>query len=137
MSDKDWDKYYKVGIKPIDAQHRVLIRMISELLTILNENFEKELISRTITSLSEYTVNHLEFEENLMEKYNYPEIDLHKKEHEELKLRILNYIKNYRENDNKLLIEITHYLIKWLKNHIMNGADKQLGEFLKSKGFVE
>jgi hemerythrin len=84
--------------------------------------------------LSDYVISHFGIEEELMNRYNYPDYASHRERHEKFK-------KEFAELKMKIEKEVTgllttlgtnHLLIDWWLNHI-GKVDKALGAFLSGK----
>ncbi len=128
-----WSDDYSVGIQSIDEEHRGLILLINRFGDALFISKSKKEVAKSFEQLLDYTVNHFRNEEELMEKYNYPEIKQHIQEHHRLTQEVLelNKDKHYVFPDN-----IIEFLKSWLINHILE-VDRRLGEFLVKKGIHE
>jgi hemerythrin len=79
-----WKDEFSVNIASIDEQHRKLFEIGSELdeLTALNDGYDHydEIVS-ILKKLKDYTVYHFGFEEKLLEKYNYDQLEAQCFEH--------------------------------------------------------
>lgn len=124
----EWKEDYKTGIGIIDEQHKKLFE-ISESLTYIHERGE---IKDIFIFLDEYLNLHFQTEENLMEKYNYPYIEEHKKIHEQLKEKIEGYIELYFMGNSSVLEELEEVVISWIENHILI-EDKKYCSYIKEK----
>lgn len=129
-----WSNDLIIGVEHIDNQHKELFEKVSFLLEVCYQGKGKDEISKIIKYLEDYVAVHFEQEELLLKKYEYPQFDSHKAEHE-------NFIKDFLEVKKKLLFEgptatiiinLNHVLIHWLKNHVKK-SDKAFGIFLKNK----
>lgn len=129
-----WMPNLSVNDSQIDEQHKQLISKINELLEATKTGKGKEKINEIINFLGQYTINHFSHEERYMIEHHYPELDSHKKIHEE-------FIKKFLEFKNKiskegasasLTIEVQHFLGDWLINHIGKEDHKYAEYILKS-----
>ena len=68
-----------------------------------------------------------------MKKYEYPEIDQQKTEHEAFKSNIKDFLMEYKDWKPLLAREILLYLGVWYREHIIN-IDKKFGRFLEESG---
>ncbi|NJK84633.1 MAG: hemerythrin family protein [Bacteroidales bacterium] len=85
-----------------------------------------------LNGLAEYTINHFNTEESLMEEYKYPDMDNHKMEHANLIQEVVRFKADFESKKRTLSFELADYLKSWLKNHIQ-GTDKTLGSFIIEK----
>ncbi|MBM7561710.1 bacteriohemerythrin [Fusibacter tunisiensis] len=133
-----WDEKYEIGIQSIDNQHKELIRIaedLSELLTnaIEGDDIYDEMV-RIIGELSDYTVYHFKFEENLFELLNYEFKEAHKKEHDKL-ISEINALDLRAVDEDQVAYgkKILNFLITWVFKHI-SGTDFKYRDLFLSKG---
>lgn len=127
-----WVPEYSVGVTEIDNQHKKLIDMLQNLNKALSEGKGKEVLSKLIKDLIDYTKTHFTLEEKYLEKAKYPMLDSHKKEHIAFVNKVLDFQKNFESGKTLLSIDIMNFLKDWLKNHIV-GTDKKYESYLKGK----
>lgn len=133
MSYINWDDKLITGIRLIDEQHKTLVKMINDLHDAMMIGKGKQVVSKVIQDLVDYTVSHFSTEEKFMIKYNYPWMLPHRSEHKKFVDKVSDFQKGYNEGKMSLSIEIMNFLKDWLVNHIQN-TDKKLGPFLKEQG---
>jgi len=130
---------YKIGHDGIDEQHAYLFAILIEIVTIcknvtpiLSKKTDAE-IHDVLKNLQKYTQNHFQYEERLMEKMKYPDLENHRAIHGEFIKRMLNIQKEaIRKKETKFLMihEMAVLVKEWLINHIQI-EDKKLNTFLK------
>jgi len=131
MSLFHWKPEYAVGIKVIDDQHQILVKLINKLHDAIESYFEDISLDSILQELFDYTRYHFTTEETMMAQYGYTEEKLtkHKKQHQ-LFIAELNAsqtdVDNLTREDAALIQE---FLVNWLKNHILK-VDVQLADFL-------
>ena len=85
MENFKWNDKLKVGENGIDSQHKEII----EHFNIINEMFENKIDTETIkvsiTNLLKKLCDHIRYEEAILEKCHYFDIENHIKEHEKHK----------------------------------------------------
>lgn len=128
-----WDDTFKVNIEKIDSQHLNLIDMLNNLYDMAQESDSRENIAPIFEKLVNYTVEHFNEEEILMSRYNYPDYDDHKQEHEKLTKQVLDFKRDFDSGSQTITFELLDFLRKWLTHHIL-GTDKNYSEYLNSKG---
>jgi len=128
-----WDDKLSVGIAMIDDDHKKLINLINNLQTAVlyptGETYERQALKEVV----DYTVYHFKREEELMQKYDYPDFEAHKKTHHAMISKVGEFMDAYENNRDATINELTLYLKTWLIKHIA-GTDQQYSEFLKQKG---
>ena len=129
-----WTEDLSTGFTEIDNQHKELFRRINEFHQACKLGKGSEKVRETIKFLEEYVIMHFSTEENYMEKYNYPDYNSHKIQHQ----NFINNIHNIKENFEKegaavsLVVNINHMIVEWIQKHIRK-VDKALANFLKDK----
>lgn len=131
-----WEKQYELGITTIDEQHKELIKItgrLSDLLTnaIEGDDIYDEMVT-IIEDITDYTVYHFQFEEDLFNRFDYKLKDAHIAEHNKLieEIRSLD-LRAVDEDQITYGKKILKFLITWVFKHI-SGSD-----FLYKKLFVE
>ncbi len=135
MKEITWTRDLSVGIELIDEQHKMLIKHINELGRSLESGQGPAKVAATLNFLIDYTNFHFTAEENHMAANDYPELEYHKKRHEEFKTTLSNLEEDLEEEGATQLLadSIDTLLVKWLFEHIRT-VDGAFGEFLKEKG---
>lgn len=131
-----WDAQYELGISAIDEQHKELINItgrLSDLLTnaIEGDDIYDEMVT-IIEAVTDYTVYHFKFEEELFNKFDYEYKDSHIAEHNKLidEIRSLD-LRAVDEDQVVYGKKILKFLITWVFKHI-TGSD-----FLYKNLFIE
>lgn len=133
-----WKDRYCIGVDKIDQQHKELFNRVYEFLKATNEkkNWEEriEKVKETITFMQDYVIYHFNDEEKLMEEINYPEVELHKKIHEDFKAGINSYVDKFSAGDfnEETVQEFGGKIMTWLIFHV-GKQDQKIGEYVKSQ----
>lgn len=137
-----WKEKYRVGVDLIDSQHIELFSRLSNFIQVVqNENdWDEKLdeVKETMAFMQEYVVSHFDDEEKYMEEIEYPNIELHKKIHEDFKDSINDYVDLLGEGgftEDKIQ-ELAAKLMTWLIMHV-GKMDQQIGDYVKEKGGQE
>lgn len=128
-----WGDKLKLGIDQIDVQHKELVKMVNELHRAMKMKMGAKQAGQILTGLADYTVSHFKTEETLFEKHQYPERDAHKKEHDDLVAKVVEFKQEFDGGRAALSMELMEFLTDWLRNHILK-TDKAYAPFLKKKG---
>ena len=129
----DWKNDFSVGIEEIDEQHKRLFaigKQIYELLNNYNDQDNFNSISSLIGEMSDYTAYHFQTEEELFEKYNYPEAQKHIAEHQEF----IDYLQSLdlsqiNGNHKEATMDLLKFISRWIFRHI-NSTDFRYSDFL-------
>lgn len=128
-----WEDRYRIGVEPIDRQHRRLVEMIDELYAAMYAGEGRSALEKTMDALLEYTGEHFAAEERLMVLHGYPELDEHRRIHRRMREHVLAL--KGRCDDGELAgpVQIINFLKNWLAKHIL-GTDRKLKPFLENLG---
>ncbi|MDR2635502.1 MAG: bacteriohemerythrin [Campylobacteraceae bacterium] len=116
MAYWEWNSSYELGINVIDNQHKKLVQYINDLHAALTTQ-NREQIYIVLVGMTNYTISHFAFEEQLMEEAGYKMLNAHKKIHEAFVALIQKYKTSFEEGRNitgQLMAEIQI----WLTHHI-------------------
>ena len=133
----EWKSEYTCFNEDIDNQHKKLLLLVSQLYEIVRlkdgyDHFDQ--IVAIFNELSEYTVYHFNFEEELFARNNYDasEVKLHKLEHSSFIKKVSEIdLREVDENQRGISLEIVMFIIKWIEDHIL-ATDKKFGNYYKS-----
>jgi len=127
-----WQKKYELGIDKIDKQHRILVEYTNRLEGILKNKSSPHLTDTLFRGLLRYTEYHFSWEETFMENINYPDIEVHRKLHQQFIDQIKKYKTNYDCGSDNCLWQLIIYLQYWLVEHIKE-EDRM---YTRQKGLV-
>jgi hemerythrin len=126
--NRDSFVHYKTGIEEIDSHHWELIEemnLISSFIRTRNYNEATNLV----TVLIENVKKHFKEEEKFMESFNYPYIEYHKQQHNQILSDLLK-IENMLKNVHVLTWDVTRSLHDAIVDHI-DKCDLQYVDFYK------
>jgi len=133
MSLIAWRSDFSVGVTQVDEQHRKLIDLLNTLFDAMKRGKGRDLLGGVLKELIDYTVYHFNTEEQLFEKYDYPEFKQHKREHDAFTQKVIDFNVAYTSGQKTITIDVLDFLTEWLRNHILQ-SDKKFGPFLRNKG---
>jgi hemerythrin len=128
-----WRQEYETNVQEIDNDHKQLCEKANKLYEAINLGKSKSFLEETLGFLIHYTEDHFIKEENLMEKYNFPEKDIHKEKHKLLVERVLEIERRYKDREIEMDNEFIDFLKDWIINHILT-EDRKIGPYLNEKG---
>ncbi|WP_251862478.1 bacteriohemerythrin [Clostridium sp. Marseille-Q2269] len=132
-----WKDSYSCNIRQIDEQHKKLFELANKIYSIvlLDDKYDHfDEIVGTIRTLKEYTVFHFSYEEEVMRKYEYGDVDNHKIEHEAFikKISSINEEK-IDEKQKSFLMDLLEFVVNWIENHILK-SDLKYKDYLNGLG---
>ncbi len=132
MQDLIWDNTLSVQVDEIDEDHRRLVETFNLLGHAVEEGAAREYVEALLEELLACTDWHFKHEERLMLQHGYPELESHRKEHQELIDSIRALHDERLRAGRPLSAGDVEYLEHWLTGHIL-GSDMELGAWLNEQ----
>lgn len=127
-----WGPELDIGMPEVNRQHLRLVALINELHRTLNGNYGLEAVKRIVQGLVDYTANHFTYEEELFERFGYPQTKEHKEKHAKLVGQVIEFQRRVGRGED-VADELMAFLKSWLINHIQK-SDKEYTHFMLSHG---
>lgn len=129
MKDILWSEILSVGVEEIDEDHRKMIDLFNVLNQAILSQQAQEYLTAVLEELINCTIWHFSHEERLMIKHQFPEYDVHKKEHRDLIAAVKELQHDLLYSGGQLTEDQIQYLERWLTQHILT-TDQKLGHWL-------
>jgi hemerythrin len=124
-----WLDLYSTGIEKVDRQHENL----TDLLNCLNEAWRTgkshDVLLFRLDQLLAAVGSHFRDEEQIMIEKEYPDLDLHKAEHDFLLEQVLQFRTQFAAEEAELTESMLDFFRDWLRDHILI-SDRRLGRFV-------
>ena len=124
----EFDESLVTGNEMIDSQHKELIAKINSLVESCEKDGGKVAAIKMLDYLAEYTEFHFNAEEKLQEEIEYPGIEEHKKQHQEL-YRVVDELHDMLEEQEgpteEFVEQVNRNVIQWLYKHIKGFEDRK------------
>ncbi len=117
-NSQSWNDSLLLGIPLVDKQHKILISLFDEIISVSKEDDSEDKILPLLNELQRYTIYHFNTEEELMRQKNLQNTELHLKQHNLFKKKIDDFIIAHNYKNIVLLNQIILFLRKWLVTHI-------------------
>lgn len=136
-----WKDSYSVNISDIDNQHKELFTIASKLSNYIKEydviTDQYDDVKQIFNELTNYTIYHFQFEEDLMVNNGYEDIAIHKAQHDIFinKIKSLEFNEDIYINQKRSMLEALSFLLDWVSNHILI-TDMKYKVFLNEKGII-
>lgn len=134
-----WKEKYKIGVPQIDAQHEELFSHVTAFVETVRSDKEWDVkisnVNETLNFMKDYVVTHFREEEAYQEEIGYPELEQHKKMHNEM-VAYVGMISEQCEKDGYREIVMQQFagkLVTWLVNHVVTD-DQKIADFMKERG---
>ena len=128
-----WRPEYETGVAAMDDEHRELFSAADALHRGLNEHKGREALQDALAALVRYGQTHFPSEEKLLAETDYPEVDQHKRLHEELMRQIRDLDERCRKGGVDIDRELLNFIKMWIINHILTD-DQKYATYLQSIG---
>lgn len=133
MSFMTWSDSLSVGIASIDAQHQWLVDATNRLhAEITKPEPDRAVLGEILEGLVDYTMNHFVAEEEMFERFGYPETAAHKAEHNALTAKVMQLLLQFEDGES-VGEPVLEFLKNWLLHHILK-VDRAYGPFLQAAG---
>lgn len=129
MNYFEWNDNLSVHDALIDQDHKTLINMVNELHDAADLEQDHLSLSKILTRLANYTQEHFQREEDLMQASAYPAFKAHREQHRKLLERVTDLQHELNNARTLVALETAELLRFWLTSHILL-SDKQFAEFL-------
>ena len=126
----EWDGSLMLGIELIDGEHKTLVDMVNRLNGAMTEGQGNAVLAEVFDGLKQYAVKHFATEEELFDRYGYPEAQEHKSIHADLLAKVLDLDNKFSSGKMAMSSEVMGFLKEWLIKHIQ-GTDAKYVPFLK------
>jgi hemerythrin len=126
----NWNDEISVGINEIDEQHKKLIDTINEAYKILPKKKDSKSIEDILNRLIDYAKVHFTTEEKYFDKYNYPDKEVHKKEHNDFVFQLLHFVSDFEKGNTDIDTKLLIFIKDWLNEHLLT-SDQKYALFFK------
>ncbi len=115
-----------------DQQHQKIFDLVNSLVEAVQAG-DRAATGRCLDELIDVVVDHFRTEEEMMQKYDYPDYQAHKDAHDKLVATCADLQKKFHAGEAEVTAETAEFVRDWLYNHIPK-VDKPYGPFLNEKG---
>lgn len=132
-----WKEDYNTGNYVIDYQHKRLIRLISDLNDICNnEDLKRSLLPIVLDELFNYTKYHFATEETIMARMNYSKLGEHRLLHAEFVKKLNNFKSEFEDETKEIDKSLFSFVSEWLIAHIGKEDVQIIRELMAGGGAV-
>jgi len=122
-----WKDSFGIGVDEIDNQHKTLLKHLNQCL----QRGETADINPLLKDLRIYVDTHFATEEKLMRSINFPDFDLHQKQHQLLTEEVAKLEREMASGGKNIKNSMLSLLIEWYVRHILE-YDKRIGAYVQS-----
>lgn len=117
-SFQTWNDSFLLNIEIIDNQHKRFFEILDEILALSKEEKTGNDLLKVIDELQDYAHFHFQTEEDLMQKADATETELHIIQHKFYIEKLKEFQSSYNSNNPVLINQIVTFMRKWLLMHI-------------------
>lgn len=133
----EWKNTYSCNVQEIDKQHQKMFELGSRIFDIASSreglDYYDELMS-IISELRDYTIYHFSYEEELMQRYEYEDLEAQSIEHHFFVKRLQKIErKDFDQMQKEAVIELITFVADWITNHILK-SDMEYKDFFNKNG---
>jgi len=127
-----WSNKYSVGVKTLDDQHKGLLRVLNELHAAMMKGEAQKIAGPLLDKLMAGARDHFALEERMMSEARYAGMADHRAKHQELIVKLGNFIDRSRKGDNTMYVQLLNFLRDWLNDHMLQ-EDQEYAPLLKGR----
>jgi hemerythrin len=131
-----WELTMSVGIEKIDKQHQYFVSLLNQLYEAIEKKSIKNDLAKLIKQLDKYAHTHFETEEKILNKYNYPYLEEHIKEHNNLLTQLESFEAVFPKEPLKYAFDLADFLENWLVEHL-EIQDGKYAKYFRENGITE
>ncbi|WP_139135094.1 bacteriohemerythrin, partial [Magnetovibrio blakemorei] len=125
-----WANNLQIGVDAIDEDHHQLVILANK---IFHESSNMQSLNDATQELIDYTLYHFRREEAVMEACGYPDLENHRRLHQELASQVSEIVGGwYAKQNPEVLHHLRRFLRKWLSGHILK-EDAQIAQYTEGK----
>ncbi len=114
----------KLGFAPIDDDHEKILTLVAEVERSIAERASAQTLQQSFARLVEATVDHFRAEERGMQACGYPDLTVHRREHEEITEWLIHLRQSLMEEtsgsvSNMTRAETVAFFRAWVEQHLL------------------
>jgi hemerythrin len=129
----NFETEFKLGIDEVDCEHMKLVDMLNAVHALIREGKKDEARQYFSETLSAYVVEHFANEEAFMERMGYPNLEDHKKIHENFKKSFSELLPKIESFDDRAFRMALTDAFTWIISHI-GKTDKKYAKYYEAQG---
>jgi hemerythrin len=124
-----WSPSLSVNIDEMDQQHQSLLELMNRLHESISAGKGKGSSTAIVGEMVDYACKHFLAEEQLMQRFRFPQLSDHKAEHAKFTNEVLAFQRRLQGGQAVSAYEVLQFLRQWLIIHIQE-SDAKYGRFI-------
>ncbi|MDD3311883.1 bacteriohemerythrin [Pseudodesulfovibrio sp.] len=134
MAYMQWSEALSIGIEELDREHERLVDLLNEAYAVIERGASTEAGLSLLDGMAAYAATHFATEERLMEAFEHPGREVHRRQHEFFLIKVRTKRAALSADAGAPWREdLFRFLSDWLAAHIL-GEDRLLGDYLRGRG---
>jgi hemerythrin len=129
----DFDAEFRLGIQAVDNEHMKLVDMLNEVHELLSAGKKEEARKYFSETLSAYVGEHFANEEKFMESIGFPQLEDHRKVHENFKKSFQELKPQIEQADEAAFRKALSDAFPWIITHIGKTDRKYAAYYFSQK----
>ncbi len=125
----EWEDKFSVSLSMIDEDHKKLIGIMNKVIVLEQNSSNPKEITKVLNEMNQYAQTHFATEEAYMVRFNYPDYESHRKEHQAFSIETMAFLDKITSTNRQLICEILEHLKGWLLNHVLSTDTKYISYF--------
>ncbi len=114
-----WTEDLSVGNSVLDQHHQKLFELLESIIRVEDHTDGFDSMTAIISELNDYIAYHFSEEEGMMERADYPFLELHRHSHQTIAMRVQEIAGILNTgNYHKIAADLHQFLTGWLIHHI-------------------
>lgn len=114
-----WNDRLSVGVPDLDGQHRGLIEQVGAIQSAMSGGRGRNVIEAMLRNLVEAARDHFLTEETQLAQAGYPDLELHRAQHDGLLRRLEELHGRFHSGPFQLTVALVTMLGEWIETHIV------------------
>ncbi|MBF0160121.1 MAG: bacteriohemerythrin [Magnetococcales bacterium] len=127
-----WNQAFNIQVLEMDTHHKKLVQIANAIAAIIHVGQDRGSLEAAFERLVDYTEYHFVAEEQLMERYGYPDLEHHRDRHRQLVSQVLQYRQHLNDSGHLKQHDFNSFFTDWLVKHILS-EDRRYGAFLNAQ----
>lgn len=130
MTARQWDPSLETGDPVVDAEHRDIYSLVSELQRAATSGTDRGVVEGAISRILSYSRNHFEHEEALMQRIGFPDLERQRALHREFSETAEQLADDYLHGVSMSAEGLARFMREWFETHI-DTEDRRIVEHLR------
>ena len=125
----EWKSNYSIGVITADQQHHEIFESMLRLEESMEKKASRDVLAKHVGEIRQLLYQHFLDEENLLQRLGYPDLPLHKEQHERIVSALTDFERTlFSSGDPQYLVT---FFEDWFVRHVLD-EDKSFSSFVSA-----